>query len=262
MDVCPAHEEAMGQDGEREDGVKSTAEVKQGGAAEHEPVAGGVHGSEGQAPATLREVGQPTKIDRREHEHTHIPFRAWCAECVRGRGKDRYHRRIAYEDGVARVGIDYMFLTEHGVYLKHKEAVDGVSGDESKVLTVLVLKDFRFKSVWAYPVPAKGTLMVDWVADHIVADLETCGLNTCHLVVKNDQEPAIVDVQSEVMRRRGIAGADGTAKEHSRVGDSSSNGRVERCIQEVGGMTRTYRSALEQKIGRPIPVSHPMSPGW
>ena len=49
--------------------------------------------------------------------------------------------------------------------------------------------------------------------------------------------------------------------ENSKVGDSSSNSRTERAIQEVGGMIRTLKFALEDRTGGgKINLSHPEIP--
>ena len=48
---------------------------------------GGEAPQEGQAPKVLRDPGQPTARQREIHECIHIPFRAWCRECVLGRGR-------------------------------------------------------------------------------------------------------------------------------------------------------------------------------
>ena len=43
----------------------------------------------------------------------HIPFRSWCAHCVRGRGKSFYHRKVSHEaDDPSRpvVSLDYGFF--------------------------------------------------------------------------------------------------------------------------------------------------------
>ena len=81
------------------------------------------------------------------------------------------------------------------------------------------------------------------------------------VVVNTDQEPAIKEVQKELSDKRGRHGADGTVIEHSRVGDSSSNARTERAIQEVGGLVRTCRLALEKASGgQRISLHHPIVP--
>ena len=44
------------------------------------------------------------------------------------------------------------------------------------------------------------------------------------------------------------------------MGDSNFNARVERAIQELGGLVRTLKSALESRIGQKIPLDHVVAP--
>ena len=160
------------------------------------------------------------------------------ANVVLGRGRDRQHRRIEDEDGVPRVSMDYMFLTEHGIFGTIDEAEASMQADsdaQRHCLTVMVLKDFRYKSIWAYPVEGKGVSAAEWLITQILEDLDTCGLDQCRLVLKSDQEPGIIEVQQAIKAARGRAHDHGTAIENSKVGDSNSNARVERAIQEIGG---------------------------
>ena len=81
----------------------------------------------------------------------HVPFRAWCRECVLGRGRDRYHRKIVGEDEVARIAMDYMFLTEYGFFYSQADAEESARKNGEQVrncITVLVIKDFKHKSIW------------------------------------------------------------------------------------------------------------------
>ena len=65
------------------------------------------------------------------------------------------------------------------------------------------------------------------------------------IIVKTDQEASVVELLTEIARRR----ADiGTSLENSKVGDSSSNGKVERAIRDVGNMVRTLKSALSESL--------------
>ena len=75
---------------------------------------------EARAPKALTSPIQPTRAELEMHKLIHIPIRAWCRECVLGRGRDRYHRKIVGEDDVARIAMDYMFLTEYGFFLTRK----------------------------------------------------------------------------------------------------------------------------------------------
>ena len=93
-------------------------------------------------------------------------------------------------------------------------------------------------------------------------DLDTCGLDGCHMAVQSDQEPAIVEIQREIAEvQREIAGTrrrvgtGGTALENS-----SSNGRFERAIGELGGRVRTIKAGLESRIGTKVKLTHPSVP--
>ena len=78
------------------------------------------------APKVLASPAQPTKAELEMHRLIHVPFRAWCRECVLGRGCDRYHRKIFGEDDVARIAMDYMFLTEYGFFFNQSDAEAGL----------------------------------------------------------------------------------------------------------------------------------------
>ena len=76
----------------------------------------GIGNDEGQVPNVLACPGQPTKEERRKHNCTHIPYRAWCDHCVRGRGRNRAARNIcgsynAAKGLVPRVHADYAFFS-------------------------------------------------------------------------------------------------------------------------------------------------------
>ena len=99
-----------------------------------------------------------------------------------------------------------------------------------------------------------------YLAEMILHDLDSCGLGSAQLVSKTDQEPAIVELQGELSRLRREITTAGTTEEHSRVGDSSPNGRVERAIQEIGGLVRTMKIALGERLKKRISVCHAVTP--
>ena len=70
-------QEALNADGDEQapDMDHENAEGEQGHVVE-EPV------PEDPAVRPLRDPGQPTERERRQHELTHLPFRPWCADCV------------------------------------------------------------------------------------------------------------------------------------------------------------------------------------
>ena len=50
-------------------------------------------GEEARVPKVRRAPKGPTQLDREQQEATHLPFRDWCAHCVRGAGNKTPHRR-------------------------------------------------------------------------------------------------------------------------------------------------------------------------
>ena len=96
------------------------------------------------------------------HNLIHVLFRAWCRECVLGRGRDRYHRQIVGSDDVARIATVYMLLSEYSSHRSQDEAdkvIEKEGGQFKNCMTVLVIKDFKHKSIWAYPVEGKGMML-------------------------------------------------------------------------------------------------------
>ena len=47
---------------------------------------------EGRRPMFRKSENQPSSQEVQEHMKTHIPYRSWCAHCVRGRGRNDHHR--------------------------------------------------------------------------------------------------------------------------------------------------------------------------
>ena len=89
------------------------------------------------------------------HNLIHVPFRAWCRECVLGHDRDRYHRQIVGSDDVARIAMDNMFLSKYGFHRSQDEAdkvIEKEGGQFKNCMADLVIKDVKHKSIWAYPV--------------------------------------------------------------------------------------------------------------
>jgi len=64
-------------------------------------------------PVTVRRNWQePTLLERETHSRTHVPYRAWCEFCVKGKSDSTPHRRRQSESlsGNPVVSVDYMFM--------------------------------------------------------------------------------------------------------------------------------------------------------
>ena len=113
------------------------------------------------------------------------------------------------------------------------------------------------RSVWAYTVEHKGSSEA-LVIDQIAEDLDRVGLRNERILVKSDQETSANDIAREIAKIR--ASEYGTALDNSHVGDSNTNGTIERAIQDVEGQVRTLRSALEHLLSAPVQLSSPIVP--
>jgi hypothetical protein len=101
-------------------------------------------------------------------------------------------------------------------------------------------------------VPRKGSTG-EFTAKRVNAFIREIGCEFVTVIIKSDQEPAIQALLEDVRRLRGEVK---TIIELSPVGESASNGVVERGIQAMQGQLRTMRSALETCWGYQIPDDH------
>ena len=69
------------------------------------------------------------------------------------------------------------------------------------------------------------------------------------VVMKSDHEPALMKVVEEIGKLMAAIEGQGMVVENSPVYSSKSNGVIERTIQRVQGLVRTWRSSLEAKWG-------------
>ena len=84
------------------------------------------------------------------------------------------------------------------------------------------------------------------MVDKIVRDFGHHG----SVVLKGDREHALANLLSQVASLR----SQRTHIEESALGDSQSNGRAERAVQNIEMMSRNLKLALERQLSRTIPV--------
>ena len=130
---------------------------------------------------------EPTEEERKKHDACHVPFRSWCSHCVMAAAKASPHRRDADEeaDAVPHHHVDYWFMRD-------------CKGAEST--PVVVIKDSDTKAFGAHACLAKGN--IDWVAERLCEDVENFG-HVGKIVLKSDQESALLDLVGEVKKKRG-----------------------------------------------------------
>ena len=108
------------------------------------------------------------------------------------------------------------------------------------------MRDVRMTLSTLAPSKSSG----EFVANRVLAFLKECGCEAGDIIIKADQEPAVVALLEKVARSRVEKGNVGrTMIEHSNKYCSKSNGIVERAIRSVEEQMRTMRSALEARLG-------------
>ena len=73
---------------------------------------GEIEAEEAKNSKGTRGPAKPTKQEREDHERDHIPFRSWCAHCMRGKAKASGHASVARggERQKPVISMDYAFL--------------------------------------------------------------------------------------------------------------------------------------------------------
>ena len=124
---------------------------------------------EGRVPLVFASPGQPSAIERGKHKATHIPFRSWCKDCVRGRGRDRQHRLCSGYDQegkwatpeLPRVGMDYGFFSTNDL------GEDCEAGTGTIKMTLLAVKEtMRLRLELLCQAQRRATRAVDCKANH------------------------------------------------------------------------------------------------
>ena len=181
----------------------------------------------------LQDPKRPTEEEVKEHELTHLPFRNWCKHCVAGKGTETPCRRSEGGGELPEFHVDWAFPGE---------------AEANKTVTMLVVRMRDVRMTMSTLAPSKAT--GDFVAKRIVTFMKECGCEGADVIVKADQEPAIVLLLERVAQERAANGAKGrTIIEHSPKYSSKSNGVVERAIRSVEEQMRTMRSAAEGRLG-------------
>ena len=119
-----------------------------------------------------RDPSQPTAKEREDHEALHMPYRAWCAHCVRGRGISSHHviRKEGPEERDQRVpviGMDYGFLGRNN----------------EKTHPIRIARDSRTGATYATWVPVKGA-SVQWVVKKLCSFVD--GLGYPEVIIRSD----------------------------------------------------------------------------
>ena len=212
----------------------------------------------------------PTAQEMEEHRRTHFPYRNWCPHCVanrglgerRGRHKGRHHR-------IPIVGLDYWYLTANGMYkrdqLEHnamRMEDEMLTEERSKgnIVKCIVVRDYESKNIFGHVVPYKGTGEDKFATQLVCEDVEWLGHT--RVILKSDNEPALRALVTDALKtlRHQVTQIESVSQETSQEYDSQSSGGTEIGVKLLRGMFKTLKSCLESRIGRGIPLHHPLVP--
>ena len=185
----------------------------------------------------------PTRAQREEHELTHVTFAPWCRHCVMSRSLNDGHRKKKKHNNDREVPVisgDFCFMGQ---------------SEQEKATPIFVLRDHSTRITFAHVCEGKGIVDAeysDYLRNAVLKDISSMGHSK--IVLKTDGEPACKALQEHIKTSRDAT----TILENSPVGESQSNGVVEKAIDEIEGMVRTLKSALEERLGWKIDPKHPV----
>ena len=157
------------------------------------------NGKSRESPPIIKAPVKPTQKEWDDHQTIRTPFAPWCKHCVAARNARRHHPKqgrkgrivpdIENGEGPTKVSMDYMYLHERV----------GEHRDIQHNPPYLIVVEHKFGRCWAYQVPNKGINDgAYWVPKRVLQDLENIGIGETRILLKTDQEPSIVCIQTVI----------------------------------------------------------------
>ena len=188
---------------------------------------------EEQAEVRIRPTpATPSKEEKERHDATHGEYRSWCIHCVRGRGLADAHKPGARESNatdVAEVVLDYCFPSQ----------------EDEACMKILATRDRASNATAVMVVPTKG--YDEFVMKKLVGIIR--GFGHHKFMMKSDGERPIRALKEAIKVYGGKAYGMQILLEESPKGQSPSNGAAEKLVQDAEGMIRTWKDAVEHRIG-------------
>ena len=210
-----------------------------------------------QADGERQAVGQPLHSapnydEVLAHNLTHLPYRPWCAQCVKGKARPDYHKK----DTQRFTKREYPCISFDLCYTGKR--VDNALGDVSaegphEKLICLVMNDSQTGATGAVPIFHKADLKL--MAKSIVKFVHQLSYTTVGL--RCDQEPAMLKVQELAFKSLGHLGYR-VLIDNPPIRDHSANGLVEGSIHRIRQLATVLQCSVEDQVGMEIPVSHPL----
>ena len=187
----------------------------------------------------------PDEEEQRNHKTTHLPYRAWCPLCVKGRGRDRQHLRMDHRadtqhDNIPRLEIDYSYIKLH---------------EDEKVKPILIACYAQEHYGLAAQLTAKGR-QDPRAAMLLYQFLQECGLHG-RIIVRTDEEQAAISIAEDLA---GLRGKETTLLETVPKRSCASIGHADQFAQSVLGLTRTLCLSIQERWKCKLTVDSPIIP--
>ena len=208
-----------------------------------------------------KQVPGPKEMSMAERERHfaagHLPYDPRCEICTSCKRPNAPHvKGHEAERTIPLLVGDYGFVKD---------------GADDENVTVLVLKLYPYRLIFACVVPSKGSDPL--VVARLCRFIQECGL--LHFAYRSDREPAIVSLIQDACAMAGRNGvkihavedeaiepevdrAMVAVPEHSHPGESQSNGLSERSMRELIDEVRTLKMSTEQRLKGRLPNNHPV----
>ena len=178
----------------------------------------------------------PTLSELQKHRITHLPYRAWCPDCVEAFAREMAHHQSSLERReFPLISVDYFFLSSKGVITRDEtdETWEKPPTDSLRGLAGICSST---KTPFAHAVPQKGDDSNGYAAKCVADSIAWMG--HARVGIRSDNEPAIVSLVAAAANILKLSGVDVTC-EGSVPYDPQSNGAAESAVRLVKGGLRT-----------------------
>ena len=147
--------------------------------------------SEERPAMQMSQPSQPSIEDVKSHEITHLPFRNWCAHCVKGKCGSAPHAMMKEETQlIPTISVDYAYSKSE------EEREDDDAELMSDSMPIMICKDRKSKMISANVVPEKGANK--FAIKKLAQEIVILGYN--RIAMKTDDENAVLALKRAAKR--------------------------------------------------------------
>ena len=112
--------------------------------------------------------------------------------------------------------------------------------------------------MFAHAAPCNGSGNDGYAVSRVAEDVGWLGHK--RVILTSDNEPAILKLLKDSLNtaRVEVDELEQVMEEHAVICDSKSNGDVENAVKQTTKLLRTLKLCLGKRIGKKIPMSHPL----